>query len=55
MQNSNSTFCGSFCIYIAFLVVSTNFNGDASDFVYVSDDVLKLFMTHMISHLLILT
>ena len=51
MQNTNSTIFGSFWIYIARLVVfSTNSNGDVPDFVYVKDDVLKVFLTHMLSH-----
>ena len=51
MQNTNCTMFGSFWIYIARLVVfSTNSNGDAQDFVYVNDDVLKFFLTHMLSH-----
>ena len=49
-QNSNSTMCVSFCIYIARLVFITNSNGDALDFVYVNDYVLKRFLTHMLSH-----
>ena len=55
MQNSKSTMCGSFCIYIAHLVFSTNFKGDALGFVYVNDDVLKRFLTHMLSHQIIIT
>ena len=51
MQNTNCTIFGSFWIYIARLVVfTTNSNGDAQDFVYVNDDVLKFFLTHMLSH-----
>ena len=50
MQDSNSTMCGSFCFYIAHLIYDKNFNGDASDFVYINDHVLKRFLTHMLSH-----
>ena len=50
MQDSNSTMCGSFCIYIAHLIFDKNFNGDASDFVYITDQVLKRFLTHMLTH-----
>ena len=51
MQNSNSTMCGSLCIYISRLVVfSTNSNGESLDFVYVNDVVSKVFLTHMLCH-----
>ena len=49
MQDSNSTMCGSFCIYIAHLIYDKNFNGDAPDFAYINDHVLKRFLTHMLS------
>ena len=50
MQDSNSTMCGFFCIYIAHLIFDKNFNGDASDFVYITDHVFKRFLTHMLTH-----
>ena len=50
MQDSNSTMCGSFCIYNAHLIYNKNLNGDASDFAYLNDHVLKRFLTHMLSH-----
>ena len=50
MQNSNSTMCSSFCICIAHLIFSTNFDGDASGFVYNNDDLFKRSLTHVRSH-----
>ena len=50
MQDSNSTMCGSLYIYIAQLIFDKNFNGDASDFVYINDHVLKRFLTDMLTH-----
>ena len=41
---------GSFCIYIAHLNYDKNSNGDASDFAYINDYVLKRFLTHMLTH-----
>ena len=49
MQDSNSTMCGSFCIYIAHLIYDKSFNGDAFNFAYINDHVLKRFLTHMLS------
>ena len=49
VQGLSSIMCGSFCIYIAHLTYDKTFNGDAPDFVYVNDDVLKVFLTHMLS------
>ena len=46
MQNSNSTMCGFF----AHLNFSTNFNDDASDFVCFNNDVLKRYLTQILSH-----
>ena len=42
MQDSNSTMCGSFMIYIAHSNYDKKCNGDASGFVYVNYHVLKL-------------
>ena len=50
MQDSNSTMCGSFCIYIAHLIFDKNFIGDASEIAYINDHVLKRFLTQMLSH-----
>ena len=50
MQDSNSKMCDSFCIYIAHLIFDKNFNGDASNFVFITDHVLKRFLTHMLTH-----
>ena len=49
MQDSNSTMCGSFCIYIAHLIYDKRLNDDAFNFVYINDQVLKRFLTHMLS------
>ena len=49
MVNSNSTMCASLSIYISHLGFSTNFNGIASDFVWINDVVLKRFLAHRLS------
>ena len=50
MQDSNSSMCDFFLYLYCTFDFGTNFNGDASGFVYMNDHVFKRFLTHMLSH-----